>query len=30
LTSDQHTVKPWLSARLDVSPVNRVGEFGGS
>jgi anti-sigma factor RsiW len=20
LTSDQHTVKPWLSARLDVSP----------
>jgi anti-sigma factor RsiW len=21
LTSDQHTVKPWLSARLDLSPV---------
>ena len=20
-TSDQHTVKPWLSARLDLSPV---------
>jgi anti-sigma factor RsiW len=24
-TSDQHTVKPWLSARLDLSPV--VKEF---
>ena len=23
LTSDQHTVKPWLSARLDVSPPVR-------
>ena len=23
LTSDQHTVKPWLSARLDVSPSVR-------
>lgn len=23
LTSDQHTVKPWLSARLDLSPVVR-------
>jgi anti-sigma factor RsiW len=23
LTSDQHTVKPWLSARLDVSPQVR-------
>jgi anti-sigma factor RsiW len=23
LTSDQHTVKPWLSARLDVSPTVR-------
>ena len=23
LTSDQHTVKPWLSARLDVSPAVR-------
>ena len=23
LTSDQHTVKPWLSARLDVSPLVR-------
>jgi anti-sigma factor RsiW len=23
LTSDQHTVKPWLSARLDFSPVVR-------
>jgi anti-sigma factor RsiW len=22
-TSDQHTVKPWLSARLDLSPVVR-------
>jgi anti-sigma factor RsiW len=25
LTSDQHTVKPWLSARLDVSPT--VNDF---
>ena len=25
LTSDQHTVKPWLSARLDVSPA--VNDF---
>jgi anti-sigma factor RsiW len=25
LTSDQHTVKPWLSARLDVSPT--VSDF---
>lgn len=23
LTSDQHTVKPWLSARLDISPTVR-------
>jgi anti-sigma factor RsiW len=26
-TSDQHTVKPWLSARLDLSPV--VKDFAG-
>ena len=28
-TSDQHTVKPWLSARLDVSPpVRELAEHG--
>ena len=28
-TSDQHTVKPWLSARLDVSPLVRdLGDMG--